>query len=112
MTDSILPADLDQLLGSGAAVRVFDVRRESDRVQVEYPIPGAEWRDPERVAQWCGDIGNTEEVIVYCVHGHHVSQSTRDALRRGGNRARIIAGGIEAWCAYAKGNQRAIRQTN
>ena len=105
MTNSILPADLDQLLVTGANVGVFDVRREEDRVDVTYPIRGAEWRNPEKVTEWCRNIGNVDEVIVFCVHGHHVSQSTRDTLRQQGIRARIIEGGIEAWCDYARNKE-------
>jgi len=102
MKDSILPANLDRLLASGANVQVFDVRREEDRVDVAYPIQTAQWRNPEHVIEWSQVIGNVDEVIVYCVHGHHVSQLTRDALREQGIKARIIEGGIEAWCDYAK----------
>ena len=106
MKDSILPADLDRLLLGGANVSIFDVRREEDRVDVEYPIQNAEWRNPNQVAEWCRDVGNVDEVIVYCVHGHHVSQSTRDVLREEGVNARIIEGGIEAWCGYARDKER------
>jgi len=103
MTDSISPADLDRLLDGGANVRVLDVRREADRVEVEHPVPSAEWRNPDQVAEWGREITDADEVIVYCVHGHHVSQSTRQALRDQGLAARILAGGIEAWCQYVKG---------
>lgn len=106
MKDSILPADLDRLLVSGANVSIFDVRREEDRMDVEYPIQGAEWRNPDKIVEWYPDIGNVDEVIVYCVHGHHVSQSTRDTLRDQGVNARIIEGGIEAWRDYARGKER------
>ena len=105
MKDSISPAELDRLLVSGAVVSVFDVRREKDRVDVGYPIQGAEWRNPDQIVDWCREIGNADEVIVYCVHGHHVSQSTRDTLREQGVNARIIKGGIEAWCSYARGKE-------
>jgi Fe-Mn family superoxide dismutase len=33
------------------------------------------------------------------VHGHEVSRSVRDALRRRGVMARIVEGGIEGWRA-------------
>jgi rhodanese-related sulfurtransferase len=102
MKDSILPADLDRLLEDGVDVKVLDVRLEADRVEVEYPIPSAQWRNPDSVAEWSRDFGDAEELVVFCVHGHQVSQSTRDALRRRGVKACIVEGGIEAWCAYAK----------
>ncbi len=102
MEGSILAADLDRLLKAGAKVRVFDVRLEKDRVDVEHPIPGAEWRNPKQVAEWSGEIDEVDEIIVHCVHGHHVSQSVRDALRSRGIRSRLLEGGIEAWCEYAR----------
>lgn len=102
MKDAISPAGLDRLLERGAKLRVFDVRLEKDRTDVEYPVPGAEWRNPDRVAEWSRDIQVGDDVVVFCVHGHHVSQSTRDALRERGIRARIVEGGIAAWCDYAK----------
>lgn len=105
MKDSISPTDLDRLLTGGANVRVFDVRREEDRVHIACPIPGTEWRNPEQIAEWCRDIGNVDEVVVFCFHGHHVSQSTRDTLRAHGMKARIIEGGIEAWCDYVKSKE-------
>lgn len=102
MKDSILPTELDQLLVSGANVGVFDVRREEDRSDIAYPIQNAKWRSPEKVVEWHRDVGNVDEVIVYCVHGHHVSQSTRDTLRELGVKSRIVEGGIVAWCDYAR----------
>ncbi len=102
MNDSITPAELKALLEDGARIRVFDVRLEKDREPVTYPIPTVEWRDPGSVAQWAPLIGDTDEVIVHCVHGHHVSQSTRDALRERGIPARILEGGIGAWTEHAK----------
>ena len=37
-------------------------------------IPGAEWRDPEKVTEWDKDLGGGE-VVVYCVRGGSVSRS-------------------------------------
>lgn len=102
MADSISPADLQHLLDEGANIKVLDVRLRQDRVDVDSPILTADWRDPEKVAEWCDEFGDADEVIVFCVHGHHVSQSTRDALRARGVQCRIIDGGIEAWRDYRK----------
>ena len=102
MTDSISPAELSRLLDEKQNIKVFDVRLKEDHVEVTHPVPTAEWRNPHEVAEWSQQIGDIDEVIVYCVHGHHVSQSTRDALRQQGIKARILEGGIEAWTAFAK----------
>jgi Fe-Mn family superoxide dismutase len=105
MNDAVSPAELQQLLDQGAKMRVYDVRKIKDRIDVEYPIPTAQWRDPEKVSQWHRDVGDVDEVIVFCVHGHHVSQSTRGELRAHGIRARILEGGITAWVDYARSRQ-------
>ena len=102
MKDAISSADLESLLAEGADIKVLDVRRREHRTDVEHPSPGAEWTDPENIAEWSKDIGNHAEVIVYCVHGHNVSQGARDFLRERGLRARIIEGGIEAWQAFSR----------
>ena len=59
-------------------------------------------RVPEHIAEWSKELGDHGEVIVYCVHGHNVSQGARDFLRERGLRARIVEGGIEAWQAFSK----------
>jgi rhodanese-related sulfurtransferase len=102
MKDAISAIELQRLLDEGARIKVYDVRKIHDRVDVEYPVPTAQWRDPEKVSQWRRDIGDADEVIVFCVHGHQVSQSTRDVLRERGIRAHILEGGIEAWLDYAR----------
>ena len=102
MKDAVSPAELEGLLNQGADIKVLDVRRRQHRVDVEHPIPGAEWQDPEQIADWSKELGEHGEVIVYCVHGHNVSQGARDFLRGQGLRARIVEGGIEAWQAFSK----------
>ena len=104
MNDTITPAELARLLGADNHVKVLDVRRRDDRVEVEHPIPGAEWRDPERIAEWAGELQRDAEVIVYCVHGLSVGKGARDYLRGQGMQARSLEGGIEAWQAFSKGS--------
>ena len=101
MKDAISPAELEDLLDQDADVKVLDVRRREHRVDVEHPIPGAEWKDPEKIDEWSKDLGAHGEVIVFCVYGHNVSQDARDFLREQGLRARIVDGGIEAWQAFS-----------
>ncbi len=102
MKDTISPAELDELLARATNIKVLDVRRREHRSDVEHPIPGAEWKDPESIAEWSKDLEDHDEVIVYCVHGHNVSQGAQDFLRERGLRSRIVEGGIEAWEAFNK----------
>ena len=104
MNDTLSPAELKKLLDSGTAITVLDVRRREDRVEVEFPIPGAEWKDPAQIAEWSQELTNSGQVLVFCVHGHHVSKGARDFLCDHGLPTQILQGGIEAWQAFSKGS--------
>jgi len=55
-------------------------------------IRGALRRDPSRVADWGKSLPSDADVVVYCVHGHEVSQNAAKALG-----ASYLDGGLEAW---------------
>jgi len=71
---------------------VIDVRREERWRESPYLIQGALRRDPEKVDSWKATLPKAASVVVYCVHGHEVSQSVAKALG-----ARYLEGGIERW---------------
>jgi hypothetical protein len=70
------------------------VRREERFSESAYLVRGALRRDPAGVAQWGKTLPGKTEVVVYCVHGHEVSQGIARTLG-----ARYVEGGIEAWRA-------------
>lgn len=76
---------------------LLDVRRAAVFEHAATMLPGAQWRDPARVSDWAGELPRDRDVVVYCVHGHEVSQSTAQQLRACGVQARFLTGGIEAW---------------
>ena len=90
-----LAATAEELLGAGAIKRL-DVRRKGAYDAAPDVIEGAVWRDPERVDDWAREYTGTE-VVVYCVYGHEVGQTTAARLRDAGIRARFLSGGIEDW---------------
>jgi rhodanese-related sulfurtransferase len=92
MDASVSPAALRQSLRSARPPIVIDVRRTERFLESPHLIRGALRRDPGRVEQWKGTLPKGAEVIVYCVHGHEVSQNAAQALG-----ARYLEGGIEAW---------------
>lgn len=100
MKDAVSPTELKALLDAGADIKVLDVRRREDRVDAAHPIPGAEWRDPERIDEWSRELDANDDVIVYCVKGHSVCRGARDFLLERGLQARIVEGGIRAWEAF------------
>ena len=92
MDASISAADLQQALSSSTPPLVIDVRRRERFVDSPYLLKGALRRDPERVAEWANTLPRAAGIVVYCVHGHEVSQNAAQAL--GG---KYLEGGIEHW---------------
>jgi rhodanese-related sulfurtransferase len=78
---------------------VFDVRREADYDASSETIPGAMWKNPDKIDAWIGAVPLTLDVVVYCVRGGAVSNSVVDRLQAAGVKARFIEGGIEAYKA-------------
>lgn len=76
---------------------ILDVRRRPVFEAAADRIPGSQWRDPAQASQWLHELGPSIPTIVYCVHGHEVSQSVALTLNEAGISARYIQGGIEAW---------------
>jgi len=90
--DAITPAALAQSLSSPCPPLVIDVRRNERFLESEHLIDGALHRDPSRVLEWKKALPAGAQVVVYCVHGHEVSQGVARALG-----ARYVQGGLEAW---------------
>jgi rhodanese-related sulfurtransferase len=92
MDASISAATLRQSLGSSEPPLVIDVRRNERFRESPYLVKGALRRDPEQVQEWKKNLPPSASVVVYCVHGHEVSQNVAKALG-----ARYLEGGIEHW---------------
>jgi Fe-Mn family superoxide dismutase len=90
---------LKKLIAARARLALVDVRRRPAFAAEPRLLPGAIWRDPELVDRWAAELNHAHAVIVYCVHGHEVSQSVAARLRALGFDASVLEGGIEAWKA-------------
>lgn len=97
MDASITPAALRQAQRSHHRPLVIDVRKKPAFVAAPDMILGALRRDPLRVAAWGGTLPQAASIVVYCVHGHEVSQGAAQALRAAGISAHFLEGGIEHW---------------
>ncbi len=78
---------------------VFDVRPEADYAASDEIIPGAMWKNPDKIDVWIGALPLTQDVVIYCVRGGSVSNSVVDRLHAAGVKARYIEGGLEAYKA-------------
>ncbi len=92
MNASISPAELHARLDSSTPPIVIDVRKGPTFLGAPDLIRGALRRDPLRVAEWSKSVPSEADIVVYCVHGHEVSQNAAKALG-----ARYLEGGLEAW---------------
>lgn len=94
---SVSAAELYACLGTAAAPLLFDVRRGEAFGKDDRLIAGALHRAPEEVENWSGGITAGRPVVVYCVHGHEVSQGVAARLRRAGIAGSYLDGGIARW---------------
>ena len=97
MDASITSAALRQAVVSDNPPLVIDVRHEERFRDAPDLVRGALRRDPLRVADWARTLPSAASVVVYCVHGHEVSQGAAAALQAAGIGARFLEGGIEHW---------------
>jgi rhodanese-related sulfurtransferase len=98
MSRTITPNDLKPLVEK-KSVTVLDVRRQNDFDADKVKLPGAQWKNPEQLAEWSRHLAKDREVVIYCARGGSVSNSVLDQLLGQGLKARFIEGGIEAWKA-------------
>lgn len=96
-TPRITPQDLLKLREAAPAPLVIDVRREPAFLSAADMMCGALRRDPATAADWAGELPKTASVMVYCVHGHEVSQNAARTLCEQGLDARYLESGIEGW---------------
>ncbi len=99
MDAGITPQDLMAMCRLTPAPLLIDVRREPVFQSAPDRIAGALRRDPATVATWAEQLPVSARIVVYCVHGHEVSQNTAAVLRERGIPAQFLEGGIEAWRA-------------
>src|ERR1700728_5208815 len=100
----ISPEELKQKLDAGEEVVIFDLHGRRDGRRSHHGIPGAVCIDPHRLGQHDHPEKRTPiardcEVVLYCTAPHELT-CARVALelhRRGFERVRPLAGGLQAW---------------
>ncbi|MFY7941393.1 MAG: rhodanese-like domain-containing protein [Burkholderiaceae bacterium] len=93
----ITPEELQQALASDHPPMLVDVRRAAIFEHATALIAGATWQDPANVGNWGANLSHSIAVVVYCVHGHEISQNCAADLYARGMNVRFLEGGFEAW---------------
>jgi Fe-Mn family superoxide dismutase len=96
---AITAEEVRAMLDAGEHVQIIDARPRHSTTRTQDIMEGAQWRDPERLEEWIGELSKEEPVVTYCVYGFHVGCETAIALRKAGFDARYMAGGHYAWKA-------------
>jgi rhodanese-related sulfurtransferase len=86
------------LVGTDRCPLIVDVRRADAFATSPTRIAGAIWRDHMRTDDWMPELPD-RPLVVYCTHGHNVSEIATARLTAAGADARMLEGGIEAWIA-------------
>lgn len=95
MDAAIQPDTLKSLRAGARPPLVIDVRKTPAFTDAPDMMAGALRRDPLAVDAWMKELPAASSVVVYCVHGHEVSQNVAKALRSAGIAASYLEGGLE-----------------
>jgi Fe-Mn family superoxide dismutase len=91
--------DVKEMMAAGKPVQVLDVRPRHFVSRQQDIADGIEWRDPEQLQQWIGELDKSEPVVVYCAYGFHIGCKTAIKLRDAGFDARYMNSGHSGWKA-------------
>jgi Fe-Mn family superoxide dismutase len=91
--------EMSEMMATGKPVQVIDVRPRASVSRMQDIAEGVEWRDPEKLQQWMGEISKSEPVVVYCAYGFHVGCKTAIKLRDAGFDAKYMNSGHSGWKA-------------
>ena len=94
----ISPQELGSLLGLADAPLLIDVRPQARFDASARMLMGAQRCPADQIATFAAALfvsNPHQEVVTYCVYGHHVSRDATAALQAAGLNARALAGGFE-----------------
>ena len=92
------PQALGSRLGRANAPLLLDVRPQARFDASKYMLAGAQRCNLADVPAFAAALlaaNPQQEVVAYCVYGHHVSADAAQVLRAAGLNARVLAGGFE-----------------
>lgn len=99
MLTAISSNDLAIALRSDMPPQLVDVRRKFAFDHSGKMVAGASWRNSENIDNWMHELDAARPVVVYCAHGHELSQTCALHLAQTGFVATYLDGGFEQWVA-------------
>ncbi|MDH4608837.1 rhodanese-like domain-containing protein [Pseudomonas sp. BN102] len=93
----ITSCELVEWQAAGRSFTLLDVRRASARLADAAEIAGAQWLEPESVFSWKDSVPRDRPVVLYCAHGHELSQGVAATLEAMGLDARYLIDGFAGW---------------
>ncbi len=97
MPRRISSIDLIALIGTSRFPHLIDVRRHSAFKSAGQRIAGAVWRDHMEASKWYSEFADGQRIVVYCSHGHNVSEIAAAKLAGLGANVAMLEGGIGAY---------------
>ena len=94
---SLTASQLASRLGRADAPLIFDVRKAPAYEAGQRLIAGALRLKPYDVQHAAAKQAWDRNIVVYCVHGHEVSQNAARTLIAAGCKAAYLAGGVAGW---------------
>jgi membrane protein DedA with SNARE-associated domain/rhodanese-related sulfurtransferase len=96
--------ELADRIAAGTAPLIIDVRAGTAKAIDARMLPGARAIELDALPQALADVSADQEIVFYCSCPNDVSavRATRAMLKHGYKRARPLAGGLEAWFAWAE----------
>jgi superoxide dismutase, Fe-Mn family len=91
--------EVKAMMAAGQKVQVIDVRPRHFVSRQQDIAEGVEWRDPEQIQEWIGELSKSEPVVVYCAYGFHIGCKTAIKLREAGFDAKYMNSGHSGWKA-------------
>jgi rhodanese-related sulfurtransferase len=97
MPRKLPPQQLIPLIGTDRCPLFVDVCRQAALATSPVRIAGALWRDHMSADDWLPRLPAGQPIVVYCAHGHNVSEIAVARLVAAGVDAAVLEGGIDAW---------------
>ena len=109
---SILPHDLDDLVGTASAPIVVDVRSPADLSAIDRIIPGAIHRSSGDVQDWWRELPTSSNVVVCDLSGGEFSWNVADKLKQFGTYAGYLVDGFVGWYERGLPTRRVVANTS